>query len=204
VVAVAPGVLVVPRDSPHRDMASLINSGLGAGYQAGMVMGDRELHMTSSGVGSVSHLLGLRFAAASGVDAQHTPRAPGEFARAMDGETGFAFVPLPQALPLLAAGRIRALGRSGTSTALLDGVPPIEAAGPEGFADLDIPYVLLGRGDPPAGFAQRLREALSQPAVAGALRQAGYDVPGTADAAQVMARLPRWQAIADEVRPAVD
>lgn len=203
IIAIAPGVLVVPLRSPHRSTAELINAGLGGAYQAGMVMGDRELHMTSSGLGSVSHLLGLHFAAASGVDAQHTPRAPGEFARALDGETGFAFVPLPQALPLLTAGRIRALARAGAGGGVLPEVPPVEAAGPEGFAQLDIPYVLLGRTPPDAGRADRLRQALADPGLAPRLLQAGFQ-PSTASIDRIPALLALWQAIAAEVRPAVD
>lgn len=70
-----------------------------------------SMNFASAGIGSTSHMAGLRFIRAAGIDVQHIPfRGPTEaFTEVMSGRVDFFFLPLAPALSLVKQNKIVAL-----------------------------------------------------------------------------------------------
>lgn len=118
-----PNVLVVHPSSPAKTAMELV---------ALAKSRPRGLSMASSGVGSASHLAGERFAMLAGIDVLHVPYK-GSTAALPDiagGRVEFMIVSVPEALPYLRDGRLRALGTSSNRRAAsLPDLPTIAEAG---------------------------------------------------------------------------
>jgi tripartite-type tricarboxylate transporter receptor subunit TctC len=85
-----------------------------------------SLNFASAGVGSTSHMAGLRFIRAAGIDVQHIPfRGPTEaFTEVISGRVDFFFLPLSPALSLVKQEKIAALAVGSAKRArALPGVP---------------------------------------------------------------------------------
>jgi tripartite-type tricarboxylate transporter receptor subunit TctC len=126
-VASAPLVLVVAPALPVKSLRELIAL---ARSRPG------QLNFASSGTGNSDHMAGELFKSMAHVDIVHVPYkgSPQALTGIIGGETAMYLTGLPPTLPLIKAGRLRALGVSGTSrSAVLPGVPTITEAGLPGY-----------------------------------------------------------------------
>jgi tripartite-type tricarboxylate transporter receptor subunit TctC len=144
-----------------------------------------KLNFASSGPGSAPHLAAVLFLRLAGVDMVHVPYKGGGPAvqSVLAGDTQLAFATPPSVLPLVQAGRLRALAvTSRTRTPLVPGVPGMEEAG---LPDYEISFwygFFL-----PAGTAREIVQKLYQetskvlalPEVAKALAREGTEVSGS-------------------------
>jgi tripartite-type tricarboxylate transporter receptor subunit TctC len=97
------------------------------------------LNYASGGIGSATHLPMERFRLASGWQGQHIPfkGAPEALTEVMTGRVDIYFAPLPAALSMIRAGRVRALAVAGAKrTSVLPDVPTtLEAGYPNSDSD---------------------------------------------------------------------
>lgn len=114
---------------------------------------------SGGGSGSSDHLAGELFKLMAGIDVLHVPYKSGPAALndLMNGSLSIYLGGIPINLPMIKAGRVRALGTSGTKRSLqLPNVPTIAEAGLPGF-EVNVWYGLFApRNTPP-----RIVEALS-------------------------------------------
>ena len=126
-VAVYPNVLVVNPAVPARDVAGLVAL---ARARPG------ALRFASAGIGQSQHLSGEMFNVTAGVQTTHVPyRGTGPaLSDVMGGHVEMMFSNLPPAVEAIRAGRLRALGVTGTArSAVLPEVPTIAEAGVPGY-----------------------------------------------------------------------
>jgi tripartite-type tricarboxylate transporter receptor subunit TctC len=104
-LAVVPNIMAIHPGQPAKDMAEFV---------ALLKSQPGKLSYGSSGVGSVSHLMGEQFKMASGTDMAHVPyRGIGPALNdAVGGHIQVMFDNLPTTLPMVEAGKLRALGVS--------------------------------------------------------------------------------------------
>jgi tripartite-type tricarboxylate transporter receptor subunit TctC len=123
-IAVVPNIMSVNPGLPITDMASFI---------AYAKAGPGRITYGSSGNGSVSHLMGEQFKLATGTDLVHVPyRGVGPaLSDVVSGQIMVMFDNLPTSLPLVKAGRLRALAVS--SPQRLPALPDVPA-----FAELKL------------------------------------------------------------------
>jgi tripartite-type tricarboxylate transporter receptor subunit TctC len=120
-----------------------------------------SLTMASSGIGSASHLAGEMFKAMAGVEIVHIPYRGSTAALPdiMGGRVDSMIVSLPEALPLIKGGNIRALGvSSSTRAAALPDVPTISEAGVPGYAVVAWSAPFVPAGTPETAIAWLNRE----------------------------------------------
>jgi tripartite-type tricarboxylate transporter receptor subunit TctC len=126
-VASAPLVLVVAPALPVKTVKELIAL---ARSRPG------ELNFASSGTGNSDHMAQELFKSMARINIVHVPYkgSPQALTGVIGGETAMYLTGLPPTLPLIRAGRLRALGVSGTSrSAVLPDVPAIAEAGLPGY-----------------------------------------------------------------------
>jgi tripartite-type tricarboxylate transporter receptor subunit TctC len=126
-VASAPHVLVIAPALPVKSLHELITL---ARSRPG------QLNFASSGTGNSDHMAGELFKSMAHVDIVHVPYkgSPQALTEIVAGETAMTFTGLPPALPLIRAGRLRALCVSGTTrSAVLPDVPTFAEAGLPGY-----------------------------------------------------------------------
>ncbi|OZI44273.1 Bug family tripartite tricarboxylate transporter substrate binding protein [Bordetella genomosp. 4] len=170
-----PNVLVVRADSPYKTVQDLIDAGKKA---------DSQLNFGSSGVGSSQHLTGELFMDVTGVKMLHVPykgSAP-SLQALMSGEIDLVFDNITSSVPLIQAGRLRALGvTSKTQSPVLPDVAPLDKLGLPGFEVLSWQAVFAPAGTPD-DVIQKLHSAmaqtLKQPEVLKQLQGLGMDVSG--------------------------
>jgi tripartite-type tricarboxylate transporter receptor subunit TctC len=95
-----------------------------------------KVNFATSGNGSAPHLSAVLFMRLAGVEMVHVPYKGGapSVQSVLAGDTQLAFATPPSVLPLVQAGRLRALATtSRKSTPLLPGVPGMEEAGLPGY-----------------------------------------------------------------------
>jgi tripartite-type tricarboxylate transporter receptor subunit TctC len=96
-----------------------------------------RLNFASSGNGSAPHLAAVLFEHVAGVEMVHVPYKGGAPAvqSVLAGDTQLSFATPPSVLPLVQAGRLRALAvTSRDTTALVPGVPGMAQAGLPAYA----------------------------------------------------------------------
>lgn len=116
-IAAVPNIMSINPKVPARNMSEFVTL---ARVQAG------RMSYGSSGNGSVSHLMGEQFKLATGADLVHVPyRGIGPALNdAVSGQIDVLFDNLPTTLPLVQAGKLRALAVSGPArVAALPDVP---------------------------------------------------------------------------------
>ncbi len=126
-VAVGPLVLVMHPSVPARSVKELI--GLARGKT-------RSLTYGSNGQGSTAHMSGELFNSLAAVKLLHVPyKGSGEAATATAaGEIDINFPSIPPSLPLINAGRLRAIAvTSDTRSSLIPSLPTIAEAGLPGY-----------------------------------------------------------------------
>jgi tripartite-type tricarboxylate transporter receptor subunit TctC len=151
-VAVAPNVLVVDAGSPIMSVGDLINL---AREKPGTVT------FSSGGIGTTGHLAGELLKASSSVKMLHVPYKDGaQGARGvLTGDVTFTFFTLPSLLPLIEAGKLRALAfTSAERIKLMPGVPTVAESGFPGFEVVAWYALFAPRGTPDAVVTRLSRE----------------------------------------------
>ena len=192
-IARAPLLLVVRADHPAQSLAALLEM---ARAQPG------KLSFFSSGMIGGPHMTGLALLRRAGVTATHVSYRGGSqsIAGVMGGDTDFGFSTLPQAVPLVKEGRLRALGVSSPARMnLLPEVPTIAEQGFPGFERFEAVNLWVPAGTP-APIILRLHEAvaagLADPEVRERLDQLGITGVGSSpeEFAASWAAYRRWSA----------
>jgi tripartite-type tricarboxylate transporter receptor subunit TctC len=115
-------VLVVRADAPYGDVAALMAAARAA---------PGRLNYASGGIGSAAHLCAAALALHAGIEAVHVPYKGSVdiVPSILAGDTQFAFPIASTAVPLVRAGRVKALAVSGAARlATLPGVPTLAEA----------------------------------------------------------------------------
>ncbi len=171
-VGFVPSVLLVPASSSWRSLPDLLAAARGASH---------PLLFASCGAGTPQHLAGEMLALAARAPLAQVPyKGCGPaLADVASGQVGLGIVTASSAVPLLSAGRVRALAvTSPQRTAQLPDVPTVAEQGLPGF-ELDQWHGLLAPAGTPAAVLTRLNRTLVQALQTDAdlgpgLRQLGY------------------------------
>jgi tripartite-type tricarboxylate transporter receptor subunit TctC len=148
-------ILVVKADSPIKNLKDFINAGK-----------DKKVFVTfgSSGNGSTGHLAGELLKVRSGMNAQHINYKGGGPAMndLLGGNITAIFASTPTAIPFIEAGKLRALGVTGSTRAItLPNVPTIAEQGYPGY-QADNWYAFVGPPKMPAELVNKLNIALTK------------------------------------------
>ncbi|NUA32212.1 Bug family tripartite tricarboxylate transporter substrate binding protein [Cupriavidus basilensis] len=189
-VSAQPLVLIVRKDAPYKNLADLITAGKA-----------RQLSMASAGTGTVGHLTGEMFARRTGIKMLHVPYkgASPALTDLLGGQTDFYFATPPIALPMIKAGKLRALGvTSAKRLPLLADVPTVIEGGYAGFQAEDWKALVAPAGTP-AEIVKRVNEeinkAIAQPDTIAKMREEGSEPRGGSPqdlAAFIKAENTRW------------
>lgn len=117
-----------------------------------------QLNFASAGTGASDHMAGELFKYLAGIDIAHVPYkgGPQALTDTVNGQVAMYFAGLPSAMPMVKAGRVKALGTSGVrrSSALPD-VPTIAEAGLPGY-EVSSWYGLLAPARTPKDVVARI------------------------------------------------
>ena len=198
VFATSPNLLLVHPSFPARSVKEFISV---ARKNPG------RLNFSSSGVGSSQHLSGEMLKVMIGVDMTHVPykgSAP-SLAGLASGEVDFAFNNIPSAQPLMAPGRVRALGvTSAKRSPLLPNLPTMVEGGIPGFVT-ETWYGVLAPAGTPRDVITLLNDvavkAVQRPEVRDRLAQMGADPIAESPeffAKYLAAEIARWARVVRE------
>jgi tripartite-type tricarboxylate transporter receptor subunit TctC len=147
-----------------------------------------ELNYASSGPGAPLHLAAELFKQRAGIDIVHVPYKGGGPAAAavLSGEVQILFGSVASTMPLVKAGRLRALAVTGSKRSfLMPELPTIDESGFAGYTVTGWDGVLAPAGTPPA-IVTRLHgefvKALQMPDTREFFNKVGYEVTGTTPA----------------------
>ena len=191
-----PSLLIVPNDSPAKNVTELIAL---ARAKPG------QLNYGSGGNGSQAHLAGAMFKTVAGIDVVHVPYkgAPEIVASMLSGQTHLAFPTFSTALPQVRAGKLRALGvTSPKRNPQLPDVPTLLEAMPNGF-DLEAWFGIWAPAGTPPDLVRKLNAdvgaVLADPEFRGKLASDGSEVVtgGTPDefAGYVKSETAKWAKV---------
>ena len=145
-----------------------------------------KLNFATSGNGSAPHLSAVLFMRLAGVEMVHVPYKGGapSVQSVLAGDTQLAFATPPSVLPLVQAGRLRALATtSRKSSPLLPGVPGMEEAGLSGY-EISFWYGFFVPNGTPAEAVKKLfaatEQVLKRPEIAKTLAREGTETSGSA------------------------
>lgn len=169
-LATSPSLVVVSAAHPARTLAELIQGGR---QRPG------SLTYGSAGVGSATHLAGEYFRSQADLQMIHVPYKGVQEAvtGAAAGQLDLAFPPIALAMPMLKAGRIRALAV--TSPKRIQAMPDLPTVAENGFPGYDssIWYALVASAATPKPVMERLAQEVlrtsAMPEVADKLRSQG-------------------------------
>jgi tripartite-type tricarboxylate transporter receptor subunit TctC len=154
-----------------------------------------RLNFASSGNGSAPHLAAVLFQRVAAIDMVHVPYKGGAPAvqSVVAGDTQLSFATPPSVLPLVQAGRLRALAiTSPQGSALVPGVPGMAEAGLPGY-DISFWYGFFVPAGTPSQIIARLyaatSDALRLPEVASALAREGTETSASRSPADFAAFL---------------
>lgn len=140
------------------------------------------LNYATSGNGSAPHLAASLFIQQAGVELMHIPFKGGSMAiqSVVSGDTQLTFGTPPSVLPMVQAGRLKAIGVSWQNgTDLVPGVPGMKESGLPDYS-MDFWYGIFVPAGTPQTVIQKLFEAtqtvMAQPNVRSALAREGTDV----------------------------
>ena len=144
-----------------------------------------KLNFATSGNGSAPHLSAVLFMRLAGVEMVHVPYKGGapSVQSVLSGDTQLAFATPPSVLPLVQAGRLRALATtSRRSSPLLPGVPGMEDAGLPGY-EISFWYGFFFPAGTPAEAVNKLyagtAHVLKLPEIARTLAREGTETSGS-------------------------
>jgi tripartite-type tricarboxylate transporter receptor subunit TctC len=138
-----PYVLVVNPSLPVKSVAELV---------AYAKAHPKEVYFASSGNGSSQHLVGALFMTMTGAPLTHVPYkgSSGAMQDLLGGQVKVSFVGMPNALPQVHSGKLRALAvTTRTRAAELPDVPTMEEAGVKGYEATIWLGLLAPKGTPP-------------------------------------------------------
>ena len=145
-----------------------------------------KLNYASSGNGSAPHLAAVLFQRLAGVEMVHVPYKGGAPAvqSVLAGDTQLSFATPPSVLPLVQAGRLRALATtSKAGSPLIPGVPGMAEAGLPQY-EISFWYGFFVPAGTPHEVVRKLfdatSQALKQPEVARILAREGTETAGSA------------------------
>jgi tripartite-type tricarboxylate transporter receptor subunit TctC len=172
-VASVPNLLVVNPSVPAKDVKELVAL---AKSQPG------KLSFASFGNGTSNHLSGEMLKSRAGVNVVHVPykSAPQAVTDLIAGQTAFAFVNTPLALPHVKAGKLRALAVTGAKRSeATPEYPTMVEAGVPGFV-VESWYGLMAPAGTPDAVIERIRKetlaVLAKPEVKAFWAKQGADV----------------------------
>ena len=168
----------------------------------------------SSGVGSVHHLAGELFKARTGTFVVHIPyRGAGPaLVDLVGGQIPIMFATIGPALPMIAAGKAKALGvTTSARSSALPNVPTIAEQGVKGYEAV-LRFMMVGPAKMPQPIASRLQSELKQvvsdPAVAKELEKLGNDEidPRTPSEllSLIQADLKKWGSVIKDSKITLD
>ncbi len=159
-----------------------------------------KLSYASGGIGSAQHLAGELFVYMAGINLLHVPfKGAVNIPEVIVGRVQMLFSGLPQGLPHVQAGRLRALGvTTAVRAPSLPNVPTIAEAGVPGY-DVTIWYGIFTTGGTPKPVVDKLHagfvQALQSPDVRQQLAVIGLDAVGSTPAqfaALVKSEIRQW------------
>ena len=203
-LAEGPYVLVVHPSLPVKNVRDLIAAARAA---------PKSIDYASSGNGSSQHLVGALFVAMAGAPLNHVPYKGSSQAMndVLGGQVKVSFVGVPNALPGLQAGKLKALAvTTRTRYAELPDVPTMQEAGVPGY-DATIWLGLLAPPGTPREIVNKLNAAitkvLSTPDAKKLMVSAGVDVATSAPeefAALMRSEFERWGKVVKETGATVN
>jgi tripartite-type tricarboxylate transporter receptor subunit TctC len=138
-----------------------------------------QLTFASTGIGTVPHLAGEMLKSMAGIQMTHVPYRglSSVLADVLGGQVDMAFVDLASAMPLIAAGKLHAVGVSSKDRLdYLPGVPTIAEGGLAGFDAVGWNMILAPNDTPPA-VTEKLHSvivaAMAQPDIQDRMRTLG-------------------------------
>jgi len=203
-LAEGPYVLVTHPSLPVKSVAELISLAKAQ---------PNTIDYASSGNGSAQHLVGALFVTMAGAPLSHVPYKGS--AQAMNdvlgGQVKVSFVGVPNALPNLASGKLRALAVSTRKRyADLPDVPTLEESGVRGY-DATIWLGLLAPPGTPRDIVQKINASivriLSTPDARKLMASAGVDVATSTPeefGALMQSELDRWGKVVRETGATVN
>ena len=166
-------VLVVNADAPYKSVKDVI---------AAAKAKPASLAYASAGNGNTMHIAGEQFRMQAGIELIHVPYKGGAPAMndVLSGQVPMMFNNLPAVLPLVRAGKLRALAvASPKRSALLPDVPTMQEAGLPGYESTVWNGIFVRAGTPPAVVERLSREiaaALAEPALRQSFEAQGFDI----------------------------
>jgi len=164
-----------------------------------------KFNYASSGVGSVHHLAGELFKSRAGAFMVHIPyRGAGPaLTDLVGGQITIMFATIGPALPMIAAGKARALGV--TSSQRSSALPDVQTVAEQGLKDYEavLRFMMVGPARLPAATTSRLqtelRQIVTDPAVVRDLEKLGNDEINPRTPADVVALmrndLAKWGTV---------
>jgi tripartite-type tricarboxylate transporter receptor subunit TctC len=162
-VVIQPAVLVVPPSAPYKSVTELV---------AFARANPGKLNYGSGGDGSPHHFSGVMFSTKTNTNMVHVAYKGGAPAMQdlLGGRVDLIFAPVPEALPHVKGGKLRALAvMSDRRTPVLQDIPTIQEAGLSGL-ELDTWIGLLAPAGTPRDIVLKLNAAVEK-ALAGDLRE---------------------------------
>lgn len=154
-LASAPMVFGVSAASPYKTLNDIVKASKAD---------PRTINFGSPGVGSINHLSAEMFLGQAGVKADHVPYkgSPAVFTDVIGGRITFVADPVPGILPLIKAGKLRAVGiASAQRSPMLPDAPTVDEQGYKGFAAA-VWFGLLAPAGTPSAVLDRLESDLSK------------------------------------------
>lgn len=158
-------VLIVPANSPYRTAGELIEAARKA---------PGKLSFGAPGVGTTGHMSGEVFRAMADIDVLYVPYngGPAALQDLLGNRTDFLFANSSEVVPLVAAGKVRALGVTSMKRLdLLPDVPTLDEAGLKGYETIAWGGV-VARKDTPKPILEKLNAALQGAIRVPAVREA--------------------------------
>lgn len=193
-------VLVVNADLPIRTVAELVKL---AKEKPG------QLTYSSTGIGQVPHLAGEMFARQTGTQLTHVPYrgAPQALLDVVAGNVSMTFADPSVAQPLIADGKVRALGvTSRTRLSFLPDTPALAEAGVPGYEAVSW-HMLLAPAGAPKPVVEKLHDefarALADPDLRAQLARMGVSPYASEPVSELPAflerEITRWSAVVKQV-----
>lgn len=189
--------LIVPAESPVKSVQDLIDR---AKKEPG------RLSYGASGVGTTGHMGGELFKSMAKVDVMFIPYngGPAAIQDLLGGRLDYLFVNTSEAAPLVASGKVRAIGVSSLKRlALMPDVPTLDESGLKGYETVAWGGVVAPKGTPPevvTTLNAAIQKALQAPAVRTGLATLGAE-PATGSPQEFKQLIDRetakWKHIID-------
>lgn len=187
-ISLAPLILVVPENSPFKDVGSLVEAGKQAG-KGGLTYG-------SAGAGGLSHLASEAINAHADGNFTHVPYKGGApLVRAlMAGEVEWGLLGTADARSIVQSGKLRAIGvlRDGRSELWPD-IPTLTEQGITGGVDFDVWFGVVAPKETPEPVVrllnERIAEIVAQPEFRKRLHDLGGVAPETGNTSEAFAEV---------------